>query len=102
MAVFVAAYVRTLALLQEWGKGQKWAIEQEIEFFRVLADEARNRVEDGEYPPYHFVRRASKAVGVPVEICKNWLQAFLHWRSNNRKLKSPKPGGRWDGISPTD
>jgi hypothetical protein len=89
MAVFVPAYLRALELLHSWGKGQRAAIRQQIDFFETLAEEARARLEEGEYPPYHFVRAAADAVGVPVETCKNMLLAFLYWRSKSLGLNRP-------------
>lgn len=102
MAVFVLAYVRMLGLLQEWGKGKKGAIQQQIDFFGSLAEEAKTRLEDGEYPPYHFLRATSRSVGVPVETCKNWVLAFLYWRSKSLSLKNPDPERQQDTSSPRE
>jgi hypothetical protein len=86
MAVFVPAYLRVLSLFQEWGKGKRELIQQQIDFFGALEEDAKARLEVGEYPPYHFVRAASLAAGVPAGTCKNWLQAFLYWRSKSLGL----------------
>jgi hypothetical protein len=77
MAVFVPAYLRVLSLFQEWGKGKRELIQQQIDFFGALEEDAKARLEVGEYPPYHFVRAGT---------CKNWLQAFLYWRSKSLGL----------------
>ena len=95
MAVFVPAYLRALALLQVWGKGKRAVIQQQIDFLETLAEEAKTRLEEGEYPPYHLVRAASRAVGVPVETCKNWLLAFLYWRSKSLGLSKPPNDPEW-------
>ena len=87
MAVFVPTYLRVLELLQAWGKSKRDVLQRQIDFFGSLAEEAKTRLEDGEYPPYHFVRAASRTAGVPVETGKNWLLAFLHWRSKSQGLK---------------
>ncbi len=99
MAVFVPAYLRALGFLRERGKGKEAVIRQQIDFFESLADQARAHLEEGEYPPYHLVRAASRAAGVPVGACKNWLLAFLYWRSKSLQLKHPEPGQHRDGAS---
>jgi hypothetical protein len=92
MGVFVPTYLQVLEMLLQWGKGKRRVVQQQVDVFRSLPAEARVRLEEGEYPPYHFVRAAARAAGVPVEACKNWLQGFLYWRTNSLQLKQVRPG----------
>ena len=91
--VFVPAYLRALALLVEMRKGKKDVVGRQIEFLNALADEAKMRLEEGEYPPYHSVNAARRSAGVPVETAKNWLLAFLYWRRNSLRLRPDSDGG---------
>src|SRR5690348_5355322 len=89
MAVFIPAYLSVRRLMQSWGKGNRAVQQQHIDFFEALPEDAKARLERGEYPPYHHVRAAARVTSVSVDTAKYWLQAFLYWRSKSSALSAP-------------
>jgi hypothetical protein len=73
-------YLRAMESLAQMRKGKRLATDRQIALFRSLPDGAKARLESGQYPPYHYVKAASRAVGVPVQTSKIWLNNFLYWR----------------------
>ena len=65
-----------------------------------LGDGAKARLEGGDDPAYLHVRAAARAVGVPVGTAKDWLLAFLYWRSKSLGLKKHDPGPQRDSGPP--
>jgi hypothetical protein len=84
--MYIAAYLGALTVLAGRGKGSRDASERQVAFFKSLPPEATARLDRGEYPPYHLINAARRAAGVPTETAKNWLQAFLYWRSRSLRL----------------
>ena len=96
--MFVAAYLRGVELLAENGKVGRATAERQAAFLVALSAEAKARLDRGEYPPYHLVNAARRAAGVPADKAKNWLHAFLYWRSHS--LKPGAPSGAEPGAEP--
>ena len=86
--MFVAAYLRALMFLAGRGRASQEAADRQVKFLSALSAEAKARLDRGEYPPFHLVNAARGVAGVPVETAKNWLLAFLYWRSHSLQIGS--------------
>jgi len=78
-------------------------MQRQATFLNALSDEAKARLDRGEYPPYHLINAARRSAGVPAETAKNWLLAFLYRRARSHQLadrpdaepdRAPDRGGR--------
>jgi len=86
--MFVTTYIKALTFLAARGNTNRLAADRQVAFLNALSAEAKARLDRGEYPPYHLVNAARRAVDVPTHTAKCWLKAFLYWRSNSRQLGS--------------
>jgi hypothetical protein len=92
MGRFLDAYLIAVELLsRNRAKGRERA-EHLIRFFHSLPEKAVDRLEGGDYPPYHLIKVACRVAKVPADTAKDWLQGFLYWRQ--RSLPSLQPGRR--------
>jgi hypothetical protein len=91
--LFVAAYLRAGAFLAERRKGRsRTTFERQATFFNALSDDAKARLESGDYPPYHLVNAARRAAGDTAETARIWLLAFLYRSAHSRQLEQfPRP-----------
>jgi hypothetical protein len=89
MGRFLDAYLIGVEFLSRNRATDSRRAEHMIGFFRALPEKAVDRLEAGDYPPYHLIKVACRAVSVPTETAKYWLQGFLYWRQHSLPVLQP-------------